>query len=122
MTTLRVTLTTGTFTLEAWRTETLRYATRSSTRGSTRCARATTRHRCAGWSNELKSLDEENTALRREFETSRVTSTLVSSRATSDIVTSWTRETNEMLESARQQVGRIMDKANADAAAVVTAA
>ena len=73
-------------------------------------------------SNELKSLDEENTALRREFETSRVTSTLVSSRATSDIVTSWTRETNEMLESARQQVGRIMDKANADAAAVVTAA
>jgi cell division septum initiation protein DivIVA len=80
-------------------------------------------------SAELKSLDEENDDLRHELERVRhagaaagAASAVGASRTPHDIVDSWTRETNEMLEGARQQVSRIMDKANADAAAVVAAA
>ncbi|MCB0999671.1 MAG: hypothetical protein KDB40_10270 [Acidimicrobiales bacterium] len=80
-------------------------------------------------SAELKSLDEENDDLRHELDRVRhagVVATGASAagagRTPHDIVDSWTRETNEMLEGARQQVSRIMDKADADAAAVVAAA
>jgi cell division septum initiation protein DivIVA len=69
-------------------------------------------------SAELKSLDAENAALRQQLDVARLGTAVGASRATDDIISSWTRETGEMLEGARQHVSRIMEKANEDADAV----
>jgi cell division septum initiation protein DivIVA len=82
-------------------------------------------------SEELKSLDAENASLRRQLDEALATPPtapvaaappVAVSPTTDDIISSWTRETSEMLDGARQHVSRIMEKANTDAASIVAAA
>jgi cell division septum initiation protein DivIVA len=73
-------------------------------------------------SAELRALDAENNSLRQQLDVAKLSASVTTSRATDDIINSWTRETSEMLDGARQHVSRIMEKANADAAAVLAAA
>ena len=69
-------------------------------------------------SSELKALAADNEALRGQVD--KLSAAPPSPKV--DVFAEWSRETNELLEAARHNVERVMEKANADAAALTAAA
>jgi cell division septum initiation protein DivIVA len=69
-------------------------------------------------SAELKALAADNEALRRQLDTMSA----APPTPKVDVFAEWSRETNELLEAARHNVDRVMEKAHADAASLTAAA